>query len=279
LILVCRSQEKGEKAMEEIRATKGFDPEKTSLELWLIDLANFASVLAFGDRFERDGGNIDILVANAAVFWPDYHSTVDNWEETLQVNHLSTALMCILLLPRLQAASKGSIPRVVIVGSVLHFMSTFGPEVMSKSNMFEKLSEKTEDFDSRKRYSDSKLLSLFFARALASHLTRSRIVVNCVCPGYCTSGLRRNISISAYTPGLVEHTTEEGSRQLVWAAIGGQGHEEELNGAFINLSGIREPSDFAIGEEGKHVQVRVWADTMKILFPLSPKVGRIIESL
>jgi NAD(P)-dependent dehydrogenase (short-subunit alcohol dehydrogenase family) len=36
-------------------------------ELWIIDLADSMSVKCFVDKFERDGGRLDILVENAAV--------------------------------------------------------------------------------------------------------------------------------------------------------------------------------------------------------------------
>lgn len=107
---------------------------------------------------------------------------------------------------------------------------------------------------------------MFFARALASHLeSTSSIIVNSLDPGYCTSELRRSITPWQSPTAdkddpttLVEHTTEEGSRQLVWAAIGGRGREAELKGAYIADSDIQEPSDFVIGAEGKVAQARVW---------------------
>jgi retinol dehydrogenase-12 len=37
-----------------------------SAELWLIDLARISSVVDFAERFEKEGGRIDILLLNAA---------------------------------------------------------------------------------------------------------------------------------------------------------------------------------------------------------------------
>ena len=50
-------------------------------ELALVDLSKFTSVSAFADAFIRDGSQIDILVYNAAVAFPNYISTGDGWEE------------------------------------------------------------------------------------------------------------------------------------------------------------------------------------------------------
>lgn len=52
----------------------------TRVESWLLELNSFASVKACADRFERDGGHLDILIANAAVATWDYEQTVDGYE-------------------------------------------------------------------------------------------------------------------------------------------------------------------------------------------------------
>ncbi len=57
---------------------------------------------------------------------------------------------------------------------------------------------------------------------------------------------------------LLAHTTEEGSRQLVWAAIGGAGRESELRGGFVINAGLREVSDYVLSDEGAVVQTRLW---------------------
>lgn len=52
-------------------------------ELWILDLASFDSVKSFSDRFNKEGGRLDILVENAAVAPSDpLRTTSDGWEET-----------------------------------------------------------------------------------------------------------------------------------------------------------------------------------------------------
>lgn len=53
-------------------------------------------------------------------------------------------------------------------------------------------------------------------------------------------------------------TSEEGGRQLVWAAVGGEGNEDETRGAYISACRVEEPSDILLGEEGQKLQNRVW---------------------
>jgi len=157
----------------------------------------------------------------------------------------------------------------------MHYVADIGPEVTSSQNIFNKLSQDSGTYNPDVRYPNSKLLNVFFTRALASRLgASSPLVVNCVNPGYCKSELARNVNNDSQ--GLLAYTTEEGSRQLVWAAVGGEDQRDELKGAYISSSQINEPSDVVLGEEGKVLEGRVWDDTMKILFKLSPKVAEIV---
>ena len=80
IILGCRSKERGEAAAtseaiyynhvsvshyayKELKAETGYK----SAELWIIDLARISSVVDFAERFEKDGGRIDILLLNAGI--------------------------------------------------------------------------------------------------------------------------------------------------------------------------------------------------------------------
>ncbi|PFH48615.1 hypothetical protein AMATHDRAFT_5644 [Amanita thiersii Skay4041] len=78
------------------------------------------------------------------------------------------------------------------------------------------------------------------------------------------------------TSKLLAYTTEEGSRQLVWGALGGS--DQELSGAYISRSAVAEPSDFIIGDKGKKVQERLWRETLGILGKIDPKVVEVIEN-
>ena len=60
----------------------------------------------------------------------------------------------------------------------------------------------------------------------------------------------------------VTRSAEQGSRQLLWAALGPNGKDNEyiddLKGAFVMHGGVVEPSDFVISEEGKKGQDQLW---------------------
>lgn len=137
--------------VSELSAATGY----TKAELWIVDLADFASVKAFADRFEQEGGRLDIFVENAAIFMDKYESTKDGWETAFvslrfplpqltdrfahrfQVSCLSTPLLAFLLLPTMikTAREHSTIPRLVVVSSEMHYWASIEKEVRENPDM------------------------------------------------------------------------------------------------------------------------------------------------
>ncbi|KAJ6504175.1 hypothetical protein C8R47DRAFT_968468 [Mycena vitilis] len=87
LILACRNHSRGQAAVEPPPLVIRAYP---SAELWVVDLADFSSVKQFTDRFEREGGGLDILMANAAILMLKYEPTTDGWETAFVLAVLSS---------------------------------------------------------------------------------------------------------------------------------------------------------------------------------------------
>ncbi|OJA10629.1 hypothetical protein AZE42_11358 [Rhizopogon vesiculosus] len=140
LIITCLSESKGKAAVAEIEQETGYN----GCELWIIDLADFASVVAFADKFEKEVGDLHILVMNAGVLQPTFQLTTDGWESMLQVNHLATSLLSLLLIPQLVATGrKSSRPsRMVIVSSDVYYWVNPTEEVKASMKPLETLSSK-----------------------------------------------------------------------------------------------------------------------------------------
>ena len=112
-------------------------------------------------------------------------------------------------------------------------------------------------------FSSLVVLNVFFARALSDRLSDKRIIVNAVNPGYCLSNIRSGLrGLEAWLDWLMEkalaRTSEEGSRQLIWAAVGGEDQLDQMRGAYISIAQISEASDFVISEEGNACQDKLW---------------------
>ncbi|KAJ7156907.1 hypothetical protein C8R43DRAFT_1183379 [Mycena crocata] len=283
LILACRSQSKGQAAVDKLKADTGY----TKAELWIIDLADFDSVKQFADKFEKDGGRLDILVENAALAASKCEISKDGWESSLQVANLSTPLLALLLLPAMirTAQQHSTVPRLVVVSSEVHYWVEIEKSVCDDSAPLKVLG--SHEYCTPKvmesRYLLTKLLNVFFVRGLNARLPSSTpVVVNTVNPGYCLSELRRGFSgITAVVDWLMEvvlaFTTEVGSRQLVWAALTHQDHPETLRGEFISGSQVVEASDFVIGPVGAKVQDRIWDDMVDILGKVDPRVHAVVD--
>jgi len=281
LIVACRSESKGKVAVAEIEAATGFK----SCELWKVDLADFASVTSFAERFQRD--RLDILVMNAGILMKEYEETVDGWESSLQVNHLGTALLSLLLLPRLVDTGRkfGSTSRLVIVASDVHYWAALPKDVKESSHPVAKLSgpDHRDPLSMSGRYFDTKLLNVLFARAVQDRLQSiTPLAVNAVNPGFCYSNLRRDSGILERVIGVIMETclawtSEQGSRQLVYAAIGEQDDEDRMKGAYVSHAAVVQPSDFVISEEGKAIQDNLWRETIEILTKEAPQLSSIVQ--
>jgi len=284
LILACRSQSKGQAALERIKAETGC----TTAEVWIIDLTEFASVQRFADQFARDGGRLDILVANAAVILDKYEETKDGWETCLQVNCLSMPLLALLLLPHMvrTGSEHSTVPRIVVVASDVHYWASIEKRVLEAPNILTTLGSKsycTPKAMADQRYFLTKMLNILFVRALNDRIAASTpLVVNAVNPGFCYSNIRQSFKgFQTVVNYLMEKTvalpTEAGSRQLVWAAIGDD--PNKLRGEYITLwNEVDEVSDYILSPEGAQVQNRIWKELIEILAKTDPRVSSTVET-
>ncbi|KAJ6557339.1 hypothetical protein DFH09DRAFT_1163826 [Mycena vulgaris] len=284
LILACRSQSKGQAALEKLRE----ETRCTTAELWIVDLAEFASVKRFAHKFEQEGGRLDILVANAAVVLPKYESTKDGWETCLQVNCLSMPLLSLLLLPHMVRTGRehSTVPRIVVVASEVHYWATIekrileSPDILATLGSAEYCTPKMMD----SRYFLTKLLNIMFVRALNARIAASTpLVVNAVNPGYCYSNIRQSFSgIMAVVDRLMEIClalpTETGSRQLVWAALGQEENPDKLRGEYLSLQRVEEVSDYILSPEGARAQDRIWDELVAILGKVDPRVSSTVDT-
>ncbi|KAJ7708942.1 short-chain dehydrogenase [Mycena rosella] len=284
LILACRSQNKGQAAVEKLKAATGY----ATAELWLIDLADFASVKQFAKKFEQDGGRLDILVENAAVGLSKYEATKDEWETSLQVNCLSTSLVALLLLPIMikTATDHATVPRIVVVSSGVHYWFTLEKDLCEDPAMLKTLGSTEYCITAKNmesRYLLTKLLNVFFVHGLNARLAPATpLIVDAVSPGYCYSELRRHFSgvravVDFVMERLLAFTAERGSRQLVWAALAHQDHPEQLRGAYISASKIEEVADFVLSPQGAKTQDSIWDEMVEILGNVDPRINSIVD--
>ena len=60
---------------------------------------------------------------------------------------------------------------------------------------------------------------------------------------------------------ILAFTTEEGGRQIAWAAICGEGDLNALRGAYMVATRVEEPADFLLGKREKERGAKLWVSS------------------
>ena len=205
LVLVCRSRERGEETVREIREKTGND----QVDLMLADLSSQKAIRQVAAEFLARNLPLHVLLNNAGIVNLRRELTVDGIEATFAVNHLAYFLLTVLLLNRL----KESVPaRIVNVASDAHAWGTM---------KFDDLGGE-RNYGLRQSYGQSKLANILFTYELARKLDGTNVAANCLHPGAIGTGLGKNNGllgrIIVPIVGLVLKTPEQGARTSVYLA-------------------------------------------------------------
>jgi NAD(P)-dependent dehydrogenase (short-subunit alcohol dehydrogenase family) len=206
VVMLCRSRERGEKAVNEVRAISGND----SVELMLCDLGSRKSIEEFCSEFKKRYSRLDVLVNNAGVMLPKRRETVDGYELQFGVNYLGHFLLTNLLLDVLIASAPS---RIVNTSSMAH---------KSGKIHFEDINLKKR-FSSFRAYSQSKLANILFTYELAERLKGTGVTVNCLHPGVVATGIgadrdKGTASFSNRAMSMLFKSPEKGAETAVYLA-------------------------------------------------------------
>ncbi|RMZ17494.1 hypothetical protein D0860_00385 [Hortaea werneckii] len=314
VIIACRTTAKGEAAKQDIEASTG---RKGVVDVWPLDLTDYESVKAFAQR-AKGLVRLDVALLNAGIskfgdsfpifmggrrFFPsdlagsgrvlaydlfmadtpDFTTVAGN-ESTITVNVVSTFLLALLLLPKLQESGNrfNTIPTLTVVSSEMHFVTSF-PERTSPT-IFKTLNE-PEEARMPERYALSKLLEVLACREIARNhpVDQLKVTLNFVNPGWCISELVRYSvasfgSVAKTVLNLVMRvmcrTTEVGSRTLVHAGLSGP----ETHGKYMSNCRVEECAPLVQGKEGPEIQRRVWQELSEKLNEIEPGVTKVLDS-
>ncbi|KAG8891451.1 hypothetical protein FRB99_003585, partial [Tulasnella sp. 403] len=179
-----------EEACQDIRHTTGNN--KVFVEV--VDLGSFASVKAFLERWGKRSSEeraVDILVNNAGMSTSKKLTSLDGFEMTYEVNHLSAFLLTNALLNRGCLTPKA---RIVIISSYgMNGSPPLKPDDMNASDLLGG-TEEGGALDWKvtfELYSRTKAMQVIWARELQDRLSRSSqlngIMVQSCHPGLVTS--------------------------------------------------------------------------------------------
>ena len=226
LIIGSRSLQRGEATKTELEKRTN---RKGVVQIWELEMNNFQSVKEFAKRV--DGlKQLDVALLNAGLWNREFNTSPEGWEETLQVNTLSTSLLALLLLPKLRACSSEETPTHLTVVSSQQFVRVQAKTLETDGSLLEHLND-AQRFSGPKQYGASKLLLEYVLKTAAGSLRNDNgtvpVIVNTVSPGLCVSSLGRQYTRFYHRVAvwimykLFARTAEQGSRSLVSASYQG----------------------------------------------------------
>ncbi|KAI1840237.1 hypothetical protein JX265_013029 [Neoarthrinium moseri] len=264
LILGVRSKEKGEAAKVSIIQ----QTQCSNITVMTVDLSTFASVKDFARRVNEEVPQLHVVLLCAGIMTSKYEKSPDGFEMALQVNVLSTALMVLLLLPKLQktVCCDGSIPHLCIVNSLA--TQEIKPELIPTDNMLIQRLNDASKFDFYAHYYLVKLAARFFVQELATQKCADpdTMVINCCCPGMCRTKLLREFPlvlrlVMAPYRYVCGRSAEEGSRTLVSATALGS----ESNGKLWLNDELPPPGPFMASQCAADLSPATFQEILTIL--------------
>ncbi|KAK3645719.1 hypothetical protein LTR56_008906 [Elasticomyces elasticus] len=280
LILGCRSIQKGEAAISAILC-ETHCASHTTIEVWEVDLDHYDSVVAFSRRVRSQLSRLDGFIANAGIELTKFELS-ECLERTLTINLVSTYLLAIAILPKLQdtAVANTVDTRLTIVGSIIHVFAPVAQlDVGQDQAILTSLSDpKTADME--QRYNLSKLMVHQMFVELVKHAPAStgkhRAIINLVNPGWCGTELSRNKEAAAFERAafsMIGWTSEKGSRTLVHAVTSGP----ESHGCYLSQCQITPQGSYMRGEHGGKVGKRLWEETIRRIRQIDPETAEYVS--
>jgi len=285
--ITARTVSKGQEAVSTIEARTG---KKDMVKFLELDMDTFSGVVSFVETVKSKIEEIDTVILNAGLRLTSFELGYEGWEQTLQVNVLSTVLLALLLLPWMKTAKPktGKLQHLDWVGSGLHTVIDIKQPQFPKTDVF-KYFNQPEHFEGATTYALSKLFVMYGAAEIAKLTTNSdgspTIIVNTMCPGIVRTSLARNYTSFLFQRilipvflGAFSKTAEQGSRTLVLSSLAGP----EKHGEFIRYYGnpeeyVRAAKPVLSDPEGVKMQAEVWGEMLDILDAKVPGVKKIAQ--
>lgn len=118
VIITGRTVARGETAKREIERQTGTN-DKDVVKVMELDMSTFAGVKTFADQVKQEVKSVDYVLLNAGMLPTSFRLGKEGFEESIEVNTLSTTLVALLLLPWMKEAGKGQ-AHLGVVTSGLH---------------------------------------------------------------------------------------------------------------------------------------------------------------
>ncbi|KAM9813590.1 retinol dehydrogenase 12-like [Neosynchiropus ocellatus] len=207
VILACRSESRGQAAVDEIREKSG----NQNVHLRLVDLSSLQSVREFVGKILEEEKALHILVNNAAVAGIPQERTKEGLDTTFVTNHLGPFLLTNALLDLMTRSAPA---RIVTVSSFIHrkgkvdFSHFHGENLRYISGT----------------YNHTKLHNIICTNELARRLQGTGVTANSVNPGITMTEVMRHYPVLMrfifnFIGFFFFKSAEEGAVSSVYCAV------------------------------------------------------------
>lgn len=298
VIITSRNPARAEQALAALeKETRG--RSKNVVRVAELDMDRYDSVVAFAEEVKkiRPGkGGVDFVLLNAGVIGFEYKAAAEGWDQNIQVNVLSTALLALLLLPSMKSerANRTSPSHIAITGSGTHTdidPAAWQAYIAQDGGVLAHYRDAKNWPGPNPMYAATKLMVHYVADELAKLSKgedgRPQVIVNPACPGVVRTGLARNfteqsrglaIAVAVFQAVLAK-TAESGARTLIAAGL----TKEEENGKFIRFYGTEEEyqkdkETLFTSDSGRRIQRSVWNEIKSELSSKVPATNAILNA-
>ena len=296
LIITARSEKKGKAAKEQIeryiQALPGSGKEASpEIETYELDMDDFSNLKAFVEKLNADVPKLDAVILNAGVTNRAWSKTREGWEQTLQVNTISTTLLALLLLPKLLSNGDSNKPThlsFVSSGTARSVKPDKVRKFYDSPNALQFMSDEKGWLGGMGQYALSKLVLEYAMRQIARLPSvtptsgEPTIVVNSTCPGMCKTDLGRQFTEKNVLFRillwilflLVGRSAAAGSRQYVSAITRGK----ESQGKLWKDDKYYDGGEMVESQEGRKFGDKVWKELVQVMEGIEPKVQSILAA-
>lgn len=240
IIGVGRNPNRCDSALEHIRQVTG----NHAVDYIVTDLSSQAQIRQLAQTVMAGYPRLDVLVNNAGGFFVKREVSVDGFEMSFALNHLSYFLLTNLLLDMIKASQPA---RIVNVSSGVHY----GAKIHFDDLQCEK------KFGYLRAYGQSKLANILFTFELARRLQDFPVTANVLHPGFVRSNFGRNNSgfigfgiKMAYFFGM---SPEKGARTSIYLATSPE--VEGITGKYFSNQKVANPDPVA---NDPQIAQRLW---------------------
>lgn len=235
--------------------TRGVSSDLTALsgssriDTLVADLSSMDEIRRIADEFCARFDRLDVLLNNAGAVYSQFERSVNGYEMTFALNHLSYYLLTHLLLDLLlRTAKEQGEARIINVSSSAHRNATQRLDNLRDENGYSFMNS----------YGASKLMNVQFTYELARRLEDRAVTVNAVHPGLVATDFGHNTGrvwsgIIKLAQKLFGISPQKGAETLVYLASSPE--VAGLSGKYWNEKQEKRSSDNSYDREQ---QKRLW---------------------